>query len=134
LLGARTRRWPATVLTPHPLEAARLLDCSVSEVQGNRLAAAQLMAQRFTCTVVLKGSGTIIAAPDQTPVVNSTGNARLATAGTGDVLAGMIGAGLAAGLPPFQAACQAVYRHGLRADLWPSDREPLTAGTLSKLQ
>jgi len=134
LLDARTRRWPATVLTPHPLEAARLLDCSAAEVQGNRLAAAQLMAQRFACTVVLKGSGTIIAAPDQTPVVNSTGNARLATAGTGDVLAGMIGAGLAAGLPPFQAACQAVYRHGLRADQWPSDRGPLTAGMLSKLQ
>ncbi|MFZ4479122.1 MAG: NAD(P)H-hydrate dehydratase [Rhodoferax sp.] len=134
LLRARTRRLPATVLTPHPLEAARLLDCTAADVQGDRMAAARLMAQRFHCTVVLKGSGTIIAAPGQTPVVNSTGNARLATAGTGDVLAGMIGAALATRIAPFEAACEAVYRHGLIADQWPLDARPLTAGMLSKLR
>jgi NAD(P)H-hydrate repair Nnr-like enzyme with NAD(P)H-hydrate dehydratase domain len=90
------------------------------------------LAQRFGCTVVLKGSGTVIAAPGQTPVINFTGNARLATAGTGDVLAGMIGAGLAAGVPAFQAACEAVYRHGMVADLWPKSGQPLSAGTLSQ--
>ena len=133
LLIARTGRLAATVLTPHPLEAARLLSCGVDEVQADRLAAAQLLANRFHCTVVLKGSGTIVAAPGQTPIVNSTGNARLATAGTGDVLAGMIGAGLAARLPPFQAASQAVYRHGLHADQWSADMAPLTAKALSEL-
>lgn len=129
LLSIRARRLAPTVLTPHPLEAARLLDCGAAQVQGNRMAAAQQLTQRFNCTVVLKGSGTVITAPGQTPVINPTGNARLATAGTGDVLAGMIGAGLAAGLPAFQAACEAVYRHGLRADQWP-EGSPLTAATL----
>lgn len=132
LLELRTRRLEATVLTPHPLEAARLLACRATDVQSNRMAAVQQLAQRFHCTVVLKGSGSVIAAPGQTPVINPTGNAKLATAGTGDVLAGMIGAGLAAGLPAFQAACEAVYRHGLRADRWP-DGAPLTAGLLAAL-
>ncbi len=133
LLHARTRRLAATVLTPHPLEAARLLECSVLKVQGDRVNAAQLLASRFNCTVVLKGSGTIIAAPDEIPVINPTGNAQLATAGTGDVLAGMIGAGLAVNLPPFQAACEAVFRHGLQADHWPCGAAALTAAELSKL-
>jgi hydroxyethylthiazole kinase-like uncharacterized protein yjeF len=131
LLKSRGGRLAATVLTPHPLEAARLLACATIDVQRDRLAAAQQLANRFGCTVALKGAGTVIAAPGQTPVINSTGNARLATAGTGDVLAGMIGAGLAAQLPPFQATCEAVYRHGLRADQWPEGR-PLTASQLSQ--
>jgi hydroxyethylthiazole kinase-like uncharacterized protein yjeF len=131
LLSARGSYAKATVLTPHPLEAARLLDTTGSEVQNNRLAAAQQLAQRFDCTVVLKGSGTVIAAPDQTPIINPTGNARLATAGTGDVLAGMIGARLAAGDSAFKAACAAVYEHGLQADQWPSG-QALTAGALSR--
>ena len=130
-LMARGQHQAATVLTPHPLEAARLLGCTVAEVQHNRLAAAQQLAQRFACTVVLKGSGTVVAAPGQTPVINPTGNARLSTAGTGDVLAGMVGARLAGGLDPFEAACQAVYEHGLAADQWP-DRVPLVAGTLAR--
>lgn len=131
LLSARGRRQAATVLTPHPLEAARLLGCTATQVQHERLQAAQQLAQRFGCTIVLKGSGTIIAAPGQTPVINPTGNARLATAGTGDVLAGMVGAGLAGGLNAFQASCQAVYHHGQAADLWPSGR-PLVATELAR--
>ena len=130
-LTAREQHHGATVLTPHPLEAARLLGCTVAEVQQNRLAAAQQLAQRFACTVVLKGSGTVVTAPGQTPVINPTGNARLSTAGTGDVLAGMVGARLAGGLTPFEAACQAVYEHGLAADQWP-DFVPLVAGTLAR--
>jgi hydroxyethylthiazole kinase-like uncharacterized protein yjeF len=132
LLQARQHRGRQTVLTPHPLEAARLLGASTAQVQHDRLAAAEQLAQRFGCTVVLKGSGTVIAAPGQLTAINPTGNARLATAGTGDVLAGMIGARLAAGMPAFQAACAAVYQHGLLADHWPAD-QALTASTLARI-
>jgi hydroxyethylthiazole kinase-like uncharacterized protein yjeF len=131
LLTTRSQRGAASVLTPHPLEAARVLACSAADVQRDRLAAAGQLAQRFACTVVLKGSGTVIAAPNQTPVINPTGNARLATAGTGDVLAGLIGARLAAGRDAFDAAWQAVYQHGLAADEWP-DNQTLTAGALTQ--
>ena len=108
----------SSVITPHPLEAARLLGISVSEVQKNRLQAAQLLADRHLCTVALKGSGTIIAAPHEAPFINPTGNAKLASAGTGDVLAGLVGAYLAQGHGAFEAACTAVFRHGLAADQW----------------
>jgi len=130
LLHQRAARQLSTVLTPHPLEAARLMDSSAQHVQSHRLQVAGELSQRFNCTVVLKGSGTIIASPGQTPAINPTGNARLATAGTGDVLAGMIGARLAAQQPSFLAACDAVYLQGLRADRWPA-QVPLTAGALS---
>jgi hydroxyethylthiazole kinase-like uncharacterized protein yjeF len=133
LLIARGKRLAATVLTPHPLEAARLLGCTASQVQHDRLTAARQLAERFGCTVLLKGSGTVIAAAGETPVINSTGNARLATAGTGDVLAGMVGAGMAAGLTAFQAASAAVYRHGQLADQWPNGGLPLNAATLSQV-
>lgn len=130
LLRARQQRGRQTVLTPHPLEAARLLGGSTQDVQANRLAAAQRLARDFGCTVVLKGSGSVITAPGQTSAINPTGNARLATAGTGDVLAGMIGARLAQGEQAFAAACAATYLHGLAADRWPGD-QPLTAGALA---
>jgi hydroxyethylthiazole kinase-like uncharacterized protein yjeF len=131
LLVARTRANRATVLTPHPLEAARLLNVSATDVQADRLRAAHRLVERFGATVVLKGSGTVVAAPGTTPVINTTGSARLASAGTGDVLAGMIGAALAAGRPAMAAACEAVWRHGHRADLWPAD-SPLTASALAR--
>ncbi|RZL89345.1 MAG: NAD(P)H-hydrate dehydratase [Variovorax sp.] len=131
LLRARSKPDRTTVLTPHPLEAARLLGTGTAEVQGDRLSAARRLVERFGATVVLKGSGTIIAADGQLPVINPTGNARLATAGTGDVLAGMLGAALAAGQPVMEAACQAVWRHGQLADEWP-ESPPLTAGALSR--
>lgn len=130
-LVARSARQAITVLTPHPLEAARLLATTAHQVQGDRLAAAQVLAQRFGCTVVLKGSGSIIANPQQIPVINSTGNARLASAGTGDVLAGMAGAQLAAGHSAFDAACRAVYLHGALADAWSAD-VALTAQSLAR--
>jgi hydroxyethylthiazole kinase-like uncharacterized protein yjeF len=109
-----------TVLTPHPLEAARLLGMQTVDVQSNRIKAAQTLADRYACTVVLKGSGTVIAAPQTLPRINVTGNARLATAGTGDVLAGLIGAHLAAGQDALHAAYQAVFQHGRIADKWAS--------------
>lgn len=122
----------ATVLTPHPLEAARLLGSSTAQVQAQRLDAAQTLADRWQATVVLKGSGTVIAAPGSTPRINPTGNARLATGGTGDVLAGMIGAQLAAGLPAFEAACAAVYHHGLAAQQHGADTSVCLASELLK--
>jgi hydroxyethylthiazole kinase-like uncharacterized protein yjeF len=131
LLCARSQQQRATILTPHPLEAARLLACSTADIQANRLDFAQQLTQRFACTVVLKGSGTVIAQADQAPVINPTGNARLATGGTGDVLAGLIGARLATGLNGFDAACQAAYQHGQVADQWPQG-QAMMASQLAK--
>ena len=103
-----------------------------ADVQSDRIGAARLLSERFACTVVLKGSGTVVAAPGQVPAINLTGNARLATAGSGDVLAGMIGAELASNAGPFPAACSAVYRHGQAADQWP-EAYGLVASELARL-
>ncbi len=120
LLRLRGQRQQPTVLTPHPLEAARLMGTSTAEVQADRLAAAQTLAERMHCCVVLKGSGTVIAAPGHMPRINCTGNGLLAIGGTGDVLAGLLGARLAASADPWQAACSAVWAHGQIADQWPA--------------
>lgn len=123
----------ATVLTPHPLEAARLLRTTTGLVQRDRLQSAEKLAEMYQAVVVLKGSGTVIAAPGQTSRINSSGNALLATAGTGDVLAGLIGAKLANGLTAFDAAASAVFEHGRVADQWLRSRpaEALTASALA---
>jgi ADP-dependent NAD(P)H-hydrate dehydratase / NAD(P)H-hydrate epimerase len=107
-----------------------LLGSTTAQVQAHRLQAAQQLAERFACTVVLKGAGSIIAATGAVPCINASGNAKLATAGTGDVLAGMVGAYLAAGQSAFDAACAAVHAHGLLADYWPPGQR-LTASTLA---
>jgi hydroxyethylthiazole kinase-like uncharacterized protein yjeF len=120
-----------TVITPHPLEAARLLNVSTREIQEHRLQAAQDLADRFHCTVVLKGSGTVIASPGQTPRINTSGNGLLAIGGTGDVLAGLLGARMAQGQSAFMAACSAVHQHGTLADAWPA-HEALTASRLAQ--
>ena len=120
-----------TVITPHPLEAARLMGCNTAQVQNDRLKAAQELADRFQCSVVLKGSGTVITAPGQTPRINITGNGRLAIGGTGDVLAGLVGARMAQGLSAFEAACAAVAQHGQVADGWPQG-DALTASRLAQ--
>ena len=91
LLQARGTAGAATVLTPHPLEAARLLGCTTAAVQADRLAAATGLVARFGSVVLLKGSGTVIAAPACAPCINPSGNAALAAPGSGDVLAGWIG-------------------------------------------
>jgi len=131
-LASRSRRAKPTVITPHPLEAARLLNCTVADIQADRLATARELAARYGVVAVLKGSGTVIADDRGAPVLNLTGNARLATAGTGDVLAGMIGAALAMQKPVFEAAREAVWRHGRLADTWPANAPPLTAGALAR--
>ncbi|MEX8193205.1 NAD(P)H-hydrate dehydratase [Comamonas guangdongensis] len=129
-LAARAMRRQATVLTPHPLEAARLLQTSAAQIQSHRLQACLELAQKFQCTTLLKGSGTVIASPSSQPWINSSGNARLATGGTGDVLAGLIGALWAQGLTAEQASVQAAFRHGLVAEQWPADR-PFSASALA---
>lgn len=122
LLGHRHGRGLTTVLTPHPLEAARLLETTTAAIMADRVRAAQAIANRFGSVCVLKGSGTVIAAPDETPHINPSGNAALATAGTGDVLAGMIGGALARPHPSpsdaFARVADAVLHHGALADRW----------------
>lgn len=127
------RRVGATVVTPHPLEAARLLGVSTAEVQADRLGSARTLAKRLNAVVVLKGSGSVIAAPDGALALNPTGNPGLATGGTGDVLAGVAGALLAQGWPAWEAAVGAVWMHGAAADQLVADGfgpVGLTAGEL----
>ena len=109
------RKHPS-IITPHPLEAARLLKTDTATVQNDRIQSALSLASKFNAVAVLKGSGTIIATPDGRFSINPTGNPGLATAGTGDVLTGMVGALLAQGWTPFEAALGAVWIHGKAAD------------------
>ncbi len=131
-LRARATRGQPTVLTPHPLEAARLLGCSAATVQAQRLHSAQALAGQLQAVVVLKGSGTVIASVGKTLLVNPTGNARLGTAGSGDVLAGWL-AGLwsQAGDPLGRdAAAASVWLHGWAAEQAGDARLALRAGDL----
>lgn len=107
----------AAVLTPHPGEAARLLGVPVSTIQADRPGAALRLAGACGAVVVLKGHRSAIAAPDGRLAFNATGNPGLATAGTGDVLTGVIAALLARGLPPWDAARAGTFLHGLAGDL-----------------
>ena len=107
---SRLRVW-----TPHPGEAARLLNVDVATVVRDREGAARALSSRLGGTVVLKGAGTLVT-DGHVLLHNPTGNAGLATGGSGDVLTGMIGALLASGLDPLEAACAAVYMHGQAAD------------------
>jgi hydroxyethylthiazole kinase-like uncharacterized protein yjeF len=110
-------RQGVTVMTPHPLEAARLLGTTSAAIQADRLAASRSIALRFESIVILKGSGTVISRPDDPLVINTTGNPALATAGTGDVLAGICGALLAQHWPQWEAALAATWLHGHAADM-----------------
>ena len=120
-----------TVLTPHPLEAARLLRIEVQHVQSNRIEVAKAIVSKFKCLVVLKGAGTVIASENIVDdrntrsykiCINPTGNALLSSAGTGDVLAGMIGSLWTQSKEQWESACQAVFIHGKVADDWGSQR------------
>jgi hydroxyethylthiazole kinase-like uncharacterized protein yjeF len=108
---------PATIITPHPGEMARLLDTSIEEVQSNRLKTAEEAAKRFGCIVVLKGYRTLIADPGGQVYANLTGNPGMATAGSGDVLTGSIAGLMAQGVDPLQAAAAGAFIHGLAGDL-----------------
>jgi hydroxyethylthiazole kinase-like uncharacterized protein yjeF len=136
LLAARAERDLATVLTPHPLEAARLAGvASAAEIQADRIGYAERLAARFGCVVLLKGSGSVVAAPRQVTQVNASGNARLASAGTGDVLAGWLGGLWAAAqalVPEPSAqrvATAAAWSHGAAAH-GGAEHAPLTASML----
>ena len=111
-----TRRKAATIMTPHPAEAARLLGRETRAVQADRVGRALELAQRYGAHVVLKGAGSVCAFPDGRWSVNTTGNPGLASGGTGDVLAGIIGALLAQGLAPEHALQLGVCVHGAAAD------------------
>ncbi|MCU1750720.1 NAD(P)H-hydrate dehydratase [Pseudomonas sp. 6D_7.1_Bac1] len=99
------------VITPHPGEAARLLGISTAEVQADRPAAAHALSKKYTATVILKGAGSLVASPDGRLALCHQGHPAMATAGLGDVLAGLVGALLAQGLNAFDAACLAVWLH-----------------------
>ena len=110
------KRNAPSVLTPHPAEAARLLGCATAAVQSDRIQAALDLSQRFRAVVVLKGNGSIIAVPDGSWLINTSGNAGMASAGMGDVLAGMIASLLAQGANARDATAAAVWLHGAAAD------------------
>jgi hydroxyethylthiazole kinase-like uncharacterized protein yjeF len=107
----------ASIITPHPLEAARLLDTTTESIQRDRPLAARKLARELNVIAVLKGAGTVIAFPDGQIVINPSGNPGLSTAGTGDVLSGLCGALLAQGWPAREAALAATWIHGVAADL-----------------
>lgn len=104
------------VITPHPKEAAKLLKCTVKEIQLHRKEKAKKLAEKMNCWVVLKGYKTIIVSPKKKLLINTTGGVSLATAGTGDVLSGVIGGLLAQGVPLKEAIIFGVWVHGRAAD------------------
>jgi hydroxyethylthiazole kinase-like uncharacterized protein yjeF len=110
------RRSAATLITPHPAEAARLLGTTTDAIQADRVGAALELAIRFKAHVALKGCGTVISHPDGSWRINTSGNPGLASGGTGDVLSGMAGALLAQGWPAAAALCAAVHLHGAAAE------------------
>jgi len=109
-------RKDATVLTPHPGEAARLLDCGIGVIQADRIAAVQQLAQKFACSVVLKGASSLCATRDGKLFINNTGNPGMSSAGMGDALTGMIAAFIAQGMSADDALLLAVYLHGAAGD------------------
>jgi NAD(P)H-hydrate epimerase len=115
--GLLAKRRSPTILTPHPGEAARLLGVSTRKVQADRVRAASALARVTRAVVVLKGAGTLTATRDGQLAVNPTGTPLLATAGSGDVLGGAIGALLAGGMAARDAAIIAVYLHGAAGEL-----------------
>lgn len=114
--SCQVRTLAPRVLTPHPGEAAALLNIDIADVQAERARAVRKLAQQYGCWAVLKGAGTLVCAPDGRLWQNNSGNPGLASGGTGDVLAGMIGSFLAQGIPPEQAIPGAVWLHGAAAD------------------
>ncbi len=121
LLAQQPQPLATAVLTPHPGEAARLLGVDAAAIQRDRFAAAQALVERFSAVVVLKGAGTVVAAPGQRPRVIAAGNPGMAVGGMGDLLTGVIAALLAQGLSPFDAASTGALLHGLAGDAAAAD-------------
>jgi NAD(P)H-hydrate epimerase len=120
------------ILTPHPGEMARLLQCSPKEIQDDRIGISRQFAQQYGVHVVLKGARTVIAEPDGTVSINPTGNPGMASGGAGDTLTGMIGGLIAQGYPVNRALCIAVFSHGLIADIIAQEKGKvgITAGDI----
>lgn len=116
MIESAAKRKAATVLTPHPAEAGRLLGLATRKVQEDRLGAALAMAQRYRSHVALKGNGTIVAAPDGSWWINPSGNPGMASAGMGDALTGLIAGLLAQGAAPLDALLAGVWLHGAAGD------------------
>lgn len=123
------------VITPHPGEAARLLHCEIMAVRDNRVDAVKGLARQYNAIAVLKGAGTLVCDGESPPWLNLTGNPGMATAGAGDVLAGVIGGLLAQGLEPLTAATMGVWAHGAAGDLaaFKGSQSSLTAGDLADM-
>ncbi|UFS70890.1 NAD(P)H-hydrate dehydratase [Geomonas sp. RF6] len=116
------RRGAVTVLTPHPGEMARLIRGTIADVERDRLGVARDFAVRYGVHLVLKGSGSVVAAPDGSVSINGSGNAGMASGGMGDVLTGLLVSLLGQGYPPFQACQLGVFLHGYAADLIARER------------
>lgn len=116
LLAQDGRPLPDAILTPHPGEAARLLDTDIAAIEADRFVSAQALADRYAAVIVLKGAGTIVAAPGRVPAVIGAGNPGMASAGMGDVLTGVIAAFSAQGLSAFDAACAGALLHAAAGD------------------
>lgn len=105
------------VATPHPGEMAKLLDISIEKLQEKRVYYSELIAKKYNMTIVLKGHKTVVASPTQGIYINDTGNPGMATAGSGDILTGMIASFLGQGIKPFEAAKLGVHIHGIAGDI-----------------
>ena len=110
-------RFKNRIITPHPGEMARLLGAAIKKIQGNRIDIAKKFSGNYKVTTVLKGRNTVVADFNGNLYINKTGNPGMATAGSGDVLSGMLAAFLGQGLTVFEASKYAVYLHGLAGDL-----------------
>ena len=116
----------AKILTPHPGEMARLIGTTVDAVEKNRIKSAVSLAKELGVVVVLKGHQTVVASEQGCVYINKTGNPGMATAGSGDVLAGIIGSFLGQGLDSFNAAKYGVYLHGFAGDLAAEEKTQLS--------
>ena len=133
-LADAAARYPRLLITPHPAEAARLLGRTTAAIQADSETAVRGLARRFAATAVLKGHRTLVCAADGTLYENDSGNAGLATAGSGDVLSGVIGSLLAQGNDIFEAACAGVWLHGAAAEVLKASgigESGLTAGEIA---
>ncbi|KTC63801.1 carbohydrate kinase [Pseudomonas fluorescens ABAC62] len=116
LAGGSVSLPSGSVITPHPGEAARLLGISTAEVQADRLKAARALSLKFNAVAILKGAGSLIACPEGRVSRCDQGHPAMATAGLGDVLAGLVGALIAQGMPAYEASCLAVWLHATAGD------------------
>jgi NAD(P)H-hydrate epimerase len=117
LLADNPQQREAWVLTPHPAEAGRLLKCDTAKIQSDRIESARALSRQYGATVVLKGCGTVVARSDGQFTICPLGNPGMATAGSGDVLTGVIAAMLGQGFDAWQAACLGVVVHAAAGDL-----------------